>query len=170
MNNPKYSDPVIPLDEQSPTLLQKISQLILCKISIISYLAPLVDVLIRVKMAYIFFVAGTLKLEDGFLGIGKGSWESTLQLFEYEYAVPYLSVEFAATSATFFEILCPVLLVLGLGARAAAFILLIMTAVIEFTYESFPEHQYWALLLLLILSRGAGVISLDYVIRKKVTK
>ncbi|MCH2037583.1 MAG: DoxX family protein [Rickettsiales bacterium] len=118
-------------------------------------------------MAYIFWASGVTKLPDGFLGIGKGNWETTLFLFEEEHPVPFLSTELAAYSGTFFEILCPILLVFGLGTRAAAFILLLMTAVIEFTYASYPVHQFWALLLGLTLVRGGGSLSVDYVIRQK---
>lgn len=137
------------------------------KINMLELASPAILLLIRLKMAYIFWSSGILKLPEGFLGIGKGNWDSTITLFKYEHPVPFLSAEFAAYSGTFFEILCPILLVLGVGARPAAFILLTMTAVIEFTYKSFPEHQYWALLLGTILFFGAGKLSLDHLIRRK---
>ena len=137
------------------------------KINLLEKAAPLVDFLIRLKMAAVFWSSGVNKLPSGFLGIGQGDWDTTLFLFEEEHPVPFLSTELAAYSGTFFEILCPILLVLGLGARPAAFILIMMTAVIEFTYNSYPEHQYWALLLAVILFRGAGILSVDFLIRKK---
>jgi len=89
------------------------------------------------------------------------NWESTLSLFEYEYAVPFLPVAFAALSATFFELAMPVLIILGLFTRLAALPLLVMTAVIELTYGSFPEHAYWALLLGVLMTYGAGKFSID---------
>lgn len=119
----------------------------------VSTLHDAVLLLVRFWMAKTFFFAGLSKIDN---------WESTLQLFEYEYAVPVLPVAFAALSATFFELAMPVLLVLGLFTRAAVLPLLAMTAVIEFTYGSFPEHAYWALLFGVLLTYGAGKYSVDY--------
>jgi uncharacterized membrane protein YphA (DoxX/SURF4 family) len=42
-----------------------------------------------------------------------------------------------------------------------------MTAVIEFTYMSYPQHQMWALLLLVILTFGSGKISIEHIIRQR---
>jgi putative oxidoreductase len=58
----------------------------------------------------------------------------------------------------------PTLLVLGLFGRAAAAGLLIMTAVIEFTYGHFDVHILWAFLAASILIRGPGLLSLDTVL------
>ena len=95
-----------------------------------------------------------LKLPQGVLGIGKGDWSSTLILFEYEHPVPFLSPEIVAFIGTSLEIICPILLVLGLGTRFAASLLLIMTAVIEFTYQHSMDHIYWASLLLFLITQG----------------
>ncbi|MBV32283.1 MAG: hypothetical protein CMK36_02430 [Porticoccaceae bacterium] len=108
--------------------------------------------LIRVWMAKVFFLSGLTKISH---------WDSTLLLFEYEYAVPFLSVTFAALSATFFELVMPVFIALGLLTRLAALPLLVITAVIEFTYGSFSEHIYWALMLGLLITGGAGRFALD---------
>jgi len=137
------------------------------KMCIIEWLAPLSNLFARAVIAYIFFTSGVLKLPQGFLGIGKGDWDTTLLLYKYEHPVPLLSPEFAAYIGTFFEILCPILLVLGFGTRIAAVILLVMTMVIEFTYQHSLEHLSWAALLLFILLHGAGKLSVDYLVRKK---
>ena len=50
-------------------------------------LAPAVDLLIRVLVASVFFKSGLTKI---------AGWESTLSLFENEYAVPLLPPEVAA--------------------------------------------------------------------------
>lgn len=113
---------------------------------------------IRITIARVFFYSGLTKIE---------SWDSTLALFEYEYQVPVIPVELAATLATTAEIACPVLLVLGLGTRFAAIPLLAITAVIQFTYLESIEHAYWALLLLTIISFGPKAWSLDHWIKKR---
>ena len=60
----------------------------------------------------------------------------------------------------------PVLLVLGLFTRLATLPLLGMILVIQlFVYpDSWAEHLTWLALLLLLLTRGAGAISLDRII------
>ena len=129
-----------------------------CFVAKVSPLHDVVLFLARLWMAKIFFFSGLTKIND---------WEGTLQLFEYEYAVPLLPVAFAALSATFFELVMPILLVLGLFTRFAALPLLAMTAVIEFTYGSYPEHIYWALLLGMFITYGAGKISVDYYFKNR---
>lgn len=137
------------------------------KLAMLEKLVPFINILPRVVVAEVFWSSGVLKLPAGFLGVGKGNWDNTLLLFEYEYQLPVLSPQLAAYMGTAFEIICPVLLVLGLGSRAAAGILLIMTAVIEFGYQHSTEHVYWATLLCLVIIQGPGKLSVDCLIRKK---
>jgi putative oxidoreductase len=120
--------------------------------------APVALLLMRVWIANVFWKSGLTKI---------ASWETTVSLFADEYKVPVLPPELAATLATAAELACPVLLVFGLGARFGALALLCMTAVIEFTYMSFPIHQVWATILLLIVLQGPGRLSVDHFIRKK---
>jgi len=56
--------------------------------------------------------------------------------------VPFLPPVFAAIMGTIFEISCPILLTLGLGTRLATLPLLVMTAVIQFTYDQNIQHAY----------------------------
>ena len=81
-----------------------------------------------------------------------------------------LSTELAAQLATAVELTCPVLLVLGLAARLATLPLLTMTFVIQvFVYpEAWSQHLVWASMLLFILTRGPGPISLDRMIARRV--
>ena len=138
------------------------------KLGALEFLSPLANLGIRLWMADIFWTSGLLKLPKGFLWLGQGNWSSTLFLFEYEHPVPGFSPEMAAYMGTFFELLCPVLLFIGLGTRAAAFILLIMTAFIQITYQQHITHIYWMILLAVLILQGAGRISLDFRIRKLV--
>jgi putative oxidoreductase len=118
----------------------------------------LVDLGLRIWVALIFWKSGVLKID---------SWESTLMLFEYEHPVPYLSPEIAAYLGTFNELVMPFLLVIGFGTRIAALALIFATAIIQYTYLNSNEHFIWALVLLIITIRGAGLYSIDYFLREK---
>jgi putative oxidoreductase len=115
------------------------------------------QLLARIGVASVFFKSGMTKI---------ASWEFTLMLFREEYRVPLLPPEIAAPLATATELSMPVLLALGLFARLATLPLLGMVLVIQlFVYpQSWAEHLTWAALLLLILTRGPGAISLDRLI------
>ena len=115
----------------------------------------------RVAVAAIFFLSGRTKV-DGLLTVN----DSAYTLFREEYKVPLLPPEFAAHMATYAEHLFPILLVLGLFTRLSALALLGMTAVIQiFIYPSaWPTHLSWAALMLYLIGRGAGPVSLDRVI------
>ena len=114
---------------------------------------------IRLWIAHVFWVSGLLKVED---------FSTTVLLFTNEHPVPYVPPVVAAAFSTIFELGCPVLLALGLGARLATLPLLLITAVMQFTYENATEHYYWAMLLCTILVYGPEKISLDYWISKKI--
>ncbi|MGZ7460123.1 DoxX family protein [Pseudomonas sp. Ma2-10] len=112
----------------------------------------------RLSIAAMFFMSGRTKV-SGFLTITP----STYELFRTEYALPLISPQLAAHLATYSEHLFPLLLVLGLFSRLSAFALLGMTFVIQvFVYpDAWPTHLSWAGLLLLIVARGGGAMSLD---------
>lgn len=114
----------------------------------------------RVAVATVFWNSGTTKL---------ASWESTLFLFEDEYKVPLLPPEIAAYMAAAIELTMPILLVLGLATRPAAFVLLGMTTVIQvFVYpQAWPTHIQWAAMLLVLLARGPGMLSIDGLVRRR---
>ncbi len=94
------------------------------------------------------------------------NWDTALALFSDEYQLPLIPPEIAAYMAVTIELTTPVLLVLGLMTRFAAFVLLGMTAVIEiFVYPlAWPMHIQWAAMLLVLLCRGAGALSLDHLL------
>jgi putative oxidoreductase len=97
------------------------------------------------------------------------NWETTLYMFETDYALPFLPPAPAAYLAVAIEVTTPILLVLGLLTRAAALVLLGMTTVIEvFVYpEAWPTHVQWAAMLFVLLARGPGKLSLDWLIRRR---
>ena len=115
---------------------------------------------LRLAVATVFWNSGTSKLL---------SWDSTIALFTDEYKVPMLPPEIAAYMAVTIELTTPVLLVLGLFTRPAAAVLLAMTAVIQiFVYPlAWPTHIQWAAMLLVLLARGPGRLSLDWLMRRQ---
>ncbi len=121
-------------------------------------LQPALLLVARLLMSRVFFTSGLLKIHD---------WSNTIDLFTNEFPVPLLPPLVAAICGTTFELTCPVLLTLGLGARFATLPLLAMTAVINFTYQDSFEHYYWAALLGIILTFSAGKYSLDAIISRK---
>jgi putative oxidoreductase len=76
--------------------------------------------------------------------------------------------EIAAYMSATVELTTPVLLILGLFTRGAALVLLGMTTIIEvFVYpQAWPTHIQWAAMLLVLLCRGPGAISLDQLIAR----
>jgi putative oxidoreductase len=97
------------------------------------------------------------------------NWDTTLYMFETDYVLPFLPPVPAAYIAVAIEASTPILLVLGLLTRAAALVLLGMTTVIEvFVYpEAWPTHIQWAAMLFVLLARGPGKFSLDWLIRRR---
>lgn len=112
----------------------------------------------RLGVGAVFFLSGRTKV-SGFLTVTDGA----VALFRDEYRLPAIDPSFAAHAAAYAEHLLPLLLVIGLGTRAAALALLAMTLVIEvFVYpDAWPTHLTWAAPLLLLAARGAGRLSLD---------
>ncbi|MDR7231269.1 putative oxidoreductase [Caulobacter sp. BE264] len=116
----------------------------------------------RLGVAAIFFQSGRTKV-DGWLHITDG----TYALFETEYALPLIPPDLAAHAATYSEHLFSILLVLGLFTRMSALAFLGMTTVIQvFVYpDAWPTHLSWTGLLLVLIARGGGRLSLDYLTR-----
>lgn len=127
--------------------------------------APDLNLFFRVMVAKIFYDSSRTKVDDGFLGLS----DTTIMLFQEEYAVPLLSPEFAAHLALYAETFLPILLILGLATRVSAAGLLAMTLVIQvFVYpSSWTDHLTWAVMLSFLVQRGAGGMSLDNAIGKR---
>lgn len=126
-------------------------------------LSPAIDLLIRLWVANVFWKSGLTKI---------ATWDSTLYLFEYEYAVPLLSAQTAAVIGTGIELAMPVLLAAGLGGRFSASVLFVFNIIAVLSYPTLnalgaKDHQYWGLLLLVTILHGPGRISVDYYLRKR---
>lgn len=113
----------------------------------------------RLAVATVFFRSGLSKI---------ASWDATVALFDMEYMLPLIPPELGAYMAASLELTAPVLLVLGLLTRPAAAALLGMTTVIQlFVYpENWPDHILWASILLYLVTRGAGALSLDHLLAR----
>ena len=112
---------------------------------------------LRLAVATVFWNSAMTKLAN---------WDTAIELFREEYRVPILPPEIAAYLAAGIELTTPVLLVLGLFTRFAALVLLGMVTVIEvFVYpQAWPTHIQWAAMLLILLCRGAGTLSIDHLL------
>jgi putative oxidoreductase len=115
---------------------------------------------LRAAVAVVFWNSAMAKLAN---------WDTTIALFTDEYQLPLLPPELAAPMAATIELTTPILLVLGLLTRPAALVLLGMTMVIEvFVYpQAWPTHIQWAAMLLILLCRGPGELSIDHLIRRR---
>lgn len=147
--------------------IKLIARIIRPFLQVFDFLTPLGDLLARLWVAQIFFLAGLTKLQ---------SWSTTLALFEYEYHVPLLSPSVAAVLGTSAELILPVMLILGLGGRLTIFIFFIYNAIAVISYPflwtqegiaGLHQHIEWGLLLMLLMFHGSGKLSLDYWLRKR---
>jgi putative oxidoreductase len=120
----------------------------------------IVQLAMRIAVGAVFFNAGLLKYR---------SWEVTILLFRDEYKMPLLDPALAARMAMFNELTFSTLLFLGLATRLATLPLLGMIAVIQtFVYpDAWKEHLLWASILVFLLTRGAGALSLDYLVARR---
>ena len=139
----------------------------------------LVALALRLVMARVFFLDGQTRVDGPHLAYSFHGFDvsvvlpmqvkaETLFTFLSQYAALPVPGAIAAYLVGYAEFVLPLMLVLGFGTRVAALGLLIMTAMIQLFV--LPEalwttHVYWAALLLVLLSRGPGEISLDHVIR-----
>lgn len=114
---------------------------------------------LRLAVATVFWNSAMTKLAN---------WDTTLTLFADEYKLPLVPPGLAAYTALGIELTTSVLLILGLLTRPAALVLLGMTTVIEvFVYpQAWPTHIQWAAMLLVLLCRGPGRLSLDHLLQR----
>lgn len=137
----------------------------------------LIALLGRFAVAAVFWNSGQTKIEGLAVNLVEGRFElgmprlaeSAVVLFRDEYRLPLLAPEWAATLAALGEHVLPLLLLLGLGTRLAALGLLTMTAVIQlWVYPgAYATHGVWAAVLLWLMARGPGVVSLDHQLARR---
>ena len=142
---------------QSMSLIHRLAGLYRTVANWLQFLSPVADLALRLYVANVFWKSGLTKIQ---------SWDTTLQLFEYEYHVPLLPSNLAAYMGTFTELFFPVLLVLGLGSRFAAFVLFVFNIIAVISYPDLnaaglEQHKVWGLMLFVLLLHGPGSLSVD---------
>lgn len=150
--------------EYAVVLMQRIPQ------SLIAFIA-------RFSIAAVFWKSGQTKVEGFSIDLVGGTFQfgiphlagSTVYLFHNEYQLPLLSPEVAAYAATVSEHLFPVLILLGFATRFSALALLGMTLTIQFFVypDAYPTHGTWIAILLYLMARGPGTLSIDHLIARR---
>ncbi|MGI8725579.1 MAG: DoxX family protein [Methyloceanibacter sp.] len=117
----------------------------------------------RIGVASVFWRSGQTKVS------GFQLRDQTFFLFREEYNVPLLAPDLAAYLATIAEHALSVFLLVGIASRLSALGLMFMAAVIQlFVYpDGWPDHILWFGLLLLIVARGPGAISVDHLLWRR---
>ena len=145
------------------TIIERGARLVAPIIKGLEFLAPLIDLGVRLWVARVFWNSGVESLRD---------WEMTVDLFTNEFHVPLLSPLMAAVLGTGVELIFPVFLALGLAGRFSAGVLFIFNIMAVVSYPALNEiglkdHIYWGILLLVSLLHGPGRISIDHFIRRR---
>jgi putative oxidoreductase len=137
----------------------------------------LVALALRLVMARLFFLDGQTRIAGPRVSLSDYNFDFSVVLplqvktetfgaFLTQYAAVPLPL--GAYLVSYAEFILPIMLVLGLGTRFAALGLLIITALIDIyvvPQALWMAHIYWAAILTVLLSLGAGQISFDHVIR-----
>ena len=139
----------------------------------------LVAIVLRLVMARLFFLDGQTRIEGPRVPLNVQDFDFSVVLplqvkvetfgaFLNQYAAVPVSPVLGAYLLSYAEFILPICLLLGFGTRFAALGMLIMTALIQYYVAPgalWSVHVYWAAILLVLLSRGPGPISVDAIIR-----
>lgn len=134
---------------------------------------------LRLIMARLFFLDGQTRVEGPRVPLTVQDFDLSVVLplqvkaetfTAFLSQIPPLPVPpvLAAYLVSYAEFILPICLVLGFATRFAALGLLIMTAMIQIYVlpdALWSTHIYWAAILMVLLSKGAGQISIDHIIR-----
>ena len=140
----------------------------------------LIALLGRFSIAAVFWKSGQTKVEGLAIDIVNADFtlgmphlaDSAVGLFRDEFRLPVIPPELAAPMAAFAEHLFPILILIGLATRFSALALLVMTATIQiFVYpDAYPTHGVWAAVLLTLIARGPGALSIDHLIARRMDR
>lgn len=128
--------------------------------------------LARFSIAGVFWSSGQTKVQGFAINFVSGEFQlgwprladSAVALFRDEYKLPSIAPEVAAPLAAAAEHVFPLLILIGLATRFSALALLAMTLVIQlFVYPgAYATHGTWAAVLLYLIARGPGRLSVDH--------
>lgn len=130
------------------------------------WIVPAFEVTVRLYLFKVFFMSGLTKLQ---------SWQSTLDLFAYEYNVPLLPPNVAAVMGTGAELIFPVLILFGFLTRPAAIGLFGLNAVATLVYSQaeyfnmtgLADHLLWGAMILIYIIAGPAKLSIDHLLAKR---
>jgi putative oxidoreductase len=139
----------------------------------------LVALTLRLVMARLFFLDGQTKIDGPLVPLNVHGFDlsvvlplhvkaETVTAFFAQYAALPVPAVLAAYLVSYAEFILPICLLLGFATRFAALGMLIMTALIQLYVVPdalWTAHVYWAAILLVLLTRGPGQISVDHIIR-----
>ena len=133
---------------------------------------------LRLLMARVFFFDGQSRITGTLVSFDIYNFNfsmllpmqvkaETFNAFLTAYPPLAIPPAIGAYALTYAEFALPILLVLGFATRFAALGLLLVTALQFYLMPAalWTAHVYWAAILLVLLSRGAGQLSFDHVIR-----
>lgn len=156
----------------------RLEHLIRCGIGLAQRIPDsLIALLGRFSIAAVFWKSGQTKVQGFAIDIVSGEFklglprlsDSIVDLFRDEYRLPLVPPELAAPMAAFAEHLFPLLILIGLATRFSAVALLVMTATIQLLVypDAYPTHGVWAAVLIFLIARGPGVVSVDHLIARR---
>jgi putative oxidoreductase len=132
----------------------------------------LIALVARFSIAAVFWNSGQTKIEGLAINFVSGEFvlgwprlsDTAVTLFQDEYKLPFLRPELAAPMAALAEHVFPLLILVGLATRFSALALLGMALVIQvFVYPgAYATHGTWAAVLLVLMARGPGKLSVDH--------
>lgn len=124
--------------------------------------------ILRLFLAYEFFESGLSKFHEK-------NWFSDIQaIFPFPFNLLPADINWLLAMSA--ELLCPILLLLGLFTRLSSFTLIIVTVVafgafmrdlaITFATTAINGKLIYLVMLLPLLSQGAGSVSVDFLLQK----
>jgi putative oxidoreductase len=139
----------------------------------------LVALVLRLAMARVFFLDGQTRIAGPRFSHNLYGFDLSAVLpmqvrpdtftdFLTHYAALPVPPMLAAYLVSYAEFVLPIMLIVGFGTRIAALGLLALTVLFQLyvmPQALWSAHVYWAALLLVLLSRGPGALSLDHFIR-----
>jgi uncharacterized membrane protein YphA (DoxX/SURF4 family) len=116
---------------------------------------PVIKLLLRCWIAAPFFRSGVMKISN---------FDMTQMLFHARSAQWLLPPELATRLIILIELACLIFLVVGVGTRIMAILLIGLITVVDPTFQHQIDLAYYLMLLSLIALHGPGAVSLDSLI------